>query len=356
MADPVACAAFERDPGDPPRPFWPVEHQPVLGKRDGFGARLETHAYLGAMALLARLPRGLTEAVSAALVPLAKRLDRGHAQGAREYLRQALVEHAGQDLSEAELERMVGQAYRHLFRVALDGERFDRRFGRGENRDALLARTEVALSERAAAVVEGMAADPGSSARAHWPDGLVPGRGCVLVSAHCGDWEMTARAASAAGFRPLYAISRPPKNRPLSRVFQQRREEAGMRLLPRRGAMRYAAQVVEGGGALGMLLDQRAKTKPVFAPLFGRRARCDRSAGVLLRRLACPIVFIAAYRTGDLRWRFEAPSVLMPDDLAGSPPERTAALVNEHLERLILAEPDQVFWLHDRYRGGDAEV
>ncbi len=201
-----------------------------------------------------------------------------------------------------------------------------------------------------------MAAEPGSPVPDHWPAGLVPGRGCVLASGHCGDWEMTARLASAAGFRPLYVVSKPPKNLPLSRIFQERREQTGIRLLPRRGAMQFAARVVDGGGTLGMLLDQRAKKRPVFAPFFGRRARCDRSAGVLLKRLRCPIVFVAAYRTGDLRWRFEAPSVILPGDLAGSSIEDTTALVNGHLERLILAEPSQVFWLHDRYRGGDLEV
>lgn len=352
MADPAACASSVRGP-EPPRPFWPVDHQPVEGNRDGWRARLEARAYVAALAVLARLPRGLAEAFGAAVTPLAKRLDRAHAEAARGYLRQALVAHAGRELDDRALERHVDTAYRHLFRIALDAHRFDLRHGTGEHREVLLERTEVHLSDRARAVVECLAADPGTPAPSHWPAGLVPGRGCVLASGHCGDWEMAARLASAVGFRPLYVVSKPPANRPLSHIFQARREAHGMRLLPRRGAMQFAARVVEGGGALGMLLDQRARKRPVFAPLFGRRARCDRSAGVLLRRLACPIVFVAAYRTGDLRWRFEAPSVLLPDELAGSPPERTAALVNGHLERLLLAEPEQVLWLHERYRGGD---
>ncbi|MDF1798974.1 MAG: lysophospholipid acyltransferase family protein [Planctomycetota bacterium] len=349
MAEPANPAASAR-------PFWPVEPQLVEGEVTGWRASLEARAYVATLATLARLPRGFAEGFGAALAPLAKRLDRGHAASARELLHQALVEHAGREVPPAELERLVTVAYRHLFRVALDAERYDRRFGRAEDREGLRARCEVDLSPAAEAVIEALGAAPGSPVPGHWPAGLVPGRGCVLASAHCGDWEMAARISSAVGFRPLYIVSKPPANRPLSRIFQERREATGVRLLPRRGAMQFAKKVVEGGGALGMLLDQRARMRPVFAPFFGRRARCDRSAGVLLRRLDCPVVFVAAYRTGDLRWRFHARDVLLPADIAGQPPETVTALVNRHLEELILAEPEQYFWLHDRYRGAEAEA
>ena len=355
MGEPTASAAPDRGP-EPPRPYWPVEPQLVEGEVTGWRANLEARAYVGILATLARLPRGFAEGFGAVLAPLAKLVDRGHAASARELLHQALIEHAGREVPPAEIERLVTAAYRHLFRVALDTDRYDRRFGRAEDRDGLRERFDVELSPAAEAVIEAMGAEPGSAVPDHWPAGLVPGRGCVLASAHCGDWEMAARISSAVGFRPLYVVSKPPANQPLSRIFQEQREATGIRLLPRRGAMQFAKKVVEGGGALGMLLDQRARMRPVFAPFFGRRARCDRSAGVLLRRLGCPVVFVAAYRTGDLRWRFHARDVLMPDDIAGQPPETVTSLVNRHLEELILAEPEQYFWLHDRYRGADAEA
>ncbi|MDG2143593.1 MAG: lysophospholipid acyltransferase family protein [Planctomycetota bacterium] len=163
---------------------------------------------------------------------------------------------------------------------------------------------------------------------------------------------MCARIASAVGFRPLYAISKPPSNYPLSVEFQRLRESWGMRLLPRRGAMQFAPKVIQGKATLGMLLDQRARKRPVMVPFFGREARCDRSAGVLLRRLRCPVVFIAAFKQPeDLRWRFYAGKVIHPEDVAGKSPEQVAGMVNTELEALILQHPEQNFWLHDRYRG-----
>jgi KDO2-lipid IV(A) lauroyltransferase len=125
-----------------------------------------------------------------------------------------------------------------------------------------------------------------------------------------------------------------------------------MRLLPRRGAMEFAPAVVRGGGTLAMLLDQRARIKPVLAPFFGRESKCDRSASVLLRRLRAPLVFAACYRTSDpRRYRLVVPRVVQPEEVAGKSAEEVAALVNAELEKLILAAPEQYFWLHDRWRG-----
>jgi KDO2-lipid IV(A) lauroyltransferase len=235
----------------------------------------------------------------------------------------------GRELPRAELQQRVLQAWRHLIEVTLDFEVFERRFDRARAAEQL----ELDLCPEAREL-------------------LARREGCVLVSGHMGDWESGAVMLTWAGFGPLYVISKPPKNRWLSLHAQRLRESRGMRLIPRRGAMEFAPVVVRAGGTVAMLLDQRARVKPVLAPFFGRDARCDRSASVLVRRLQAPIVFAACYRTADpLRYRLVVPRVVRPDELRGKSAEDVAALVNVELEKLILAAPEQYFWLHDRWRG-----
>lgn len=306
---------------------WPIEPQVVEGTRNTPLAHVEVWAWKGSVWLLSRLPRPLLDAFKASFAPLAKWIDRRHANSAREFLRQAFGSR-GIELSKADVERRVTAAYAHLLEVALTPARFERRFGKRPG--ALLERTEVVLSDHVRGVLER--------------------GGSVAVSSHCGDWEMAARIISEVGFRPFYVVSKPPRNQPLSRVHQRLREAGGIRLVPRRGAMAFAPKIVAAGGSLGLLLDQRARKRPVLAPFFGRLARSDRSAGVLLRRLKCPVVFVVAYRTGDLRWRFVAERVLFPEDVVGASPEEIVNLVNAELERQIMAAPEQYFWLHDRYR------
>ena len=319
--------------GNPVAPdeVWPVDRQVVRGTQNGPFAKVQYAVYRLAMGFFTRMPKSALYGFGRIFGMLGKRLDHKHAEAARGYLRQALNGHAGMELSDRAIERRVNVAYEHLFRVAVDAGRFDRRHGAECPAERLLDFVDVDVTPEAREAI---------------------GKGCIVVSGHIGDWVMCARIASAVGFRPLYAISKPPSNYPLSVEFQRLRESWGMRLLPRRGAMQFAPKVIQGKATLGMLLDQRARKRPVMVPFFGREARCDRSAGVLLRRLRCPVVFIAAFKQPeDLRWRFYAGKVIHPEDVAGKSPEQVAGMVNTELEALILQHPEQNFWLHDRYRG-----
>ena len=180
-------------------------------------------------------------------------------------------------------------------------------------------------------------------------------QGVIVVTAHVGDWESGSALLPLLGFGPpTYPVGRAARNKPLSLYIHRERQRRGVLILPRRGAMEFAGPILGAGGTLALILDQRARKRPVYAPFFGRAARCDRSAGVLLRRFRVPIVFAACYETSDPdRLRFVARRKLEPEDLQGRSPEGIASLVNRELEELIREAPDQYFWLHDRYQGGD---
>lgn len=325
MAEPTSAAergALRQD--------WPVPRQELAGTRGGALAWLEFQLVRTLVGGLARLPAPLRRALVGALARLARRLDRRRTRAAEVFLRQAL----GPELPREELARRTLQAWRHLFEMTLDAERFRLSVPPERVRE----RFEVELAPEVREL-------------------LARREGCVLVTAHVGDWEIGSAILPWLGFDPLYSIAKPPKNRYLAAHLQRLREARGIRLLPRRGAMQFAPAVVRAGGTLAMLLDQRGRVKPVLAPFFGRPARCDRSASVLLRRLKVPLVFAAGYRAGaDLRWRFVATRVVRPAEVAGASPEEIATLVNRELEQLILVAPEQYFWLHERWRGAEQEA
>jgi KDO2-lipid IV(A) lauroyltransferase len=100
-----------------------------------------------------------------------------------------------------------------------------------------------------------------------------------------------------------------------------------------------------------LLLDQRPHGKAVIAPFFGRPARCERGAAVLLRRLEMPVLVGACYTTDvPYRYKISFPTVIAPGELSGASPEAIVGRVNAEMEALILRHPEQYFWLHDRFR------
>ncbi len=306
---------------------WPVATPPFEEPElRGLGHRAEYLAMRAGLSVASALPRPLQAALVRTIAGVARRVDHRHTAAARDFVATALP-----GLDREARERIVVEAWRHLLRVALAAEGVEQR---------VLGRRlgEVYEVHAAPEVVEAI----------HRPGGL------MFVTAHVGYWELAPPGVAAVFDRPCYAVGKAPRNDFVAGHVLRMRERQGMRLIPRHGAMQTVPAALREGAVVGLLLDHRPRQKPVYAPYFGRLAACDRSAGVLLRRVAAPIVFYGCYRLpGADPWRFELrfTKLVQPEALAGLSPEAIAALVNTELEALVLHRPEQHFWLHDRYKG-----
>ena len=88
-----------------------------------------------------------------------------------------------------------------------------------------------------------------------------------------------------------------------------------------------------------------------MAPFFGRPARCDRSVGVLVKRLRVPVILCACTLTDvPQRYRFEVYEHILPEELKGWDALAIVKRINAAYERMIRDYPEQYFWLHDRYK------
>jgi Kdo2-lipid IVA lauroyltransferase/acyltransferase len=301
---------------------WPVENFNVRGDRTGFSAWVEYYLLRGVQRVLLWSPRPVRRMCTAGLARLAYLFDKRHTESARKFIKVAFP-----DLSADEVEARVMGAWKHALRLLTEVEGMSRLLDKpiGDH-------FKLTLCAEARAVLDA-------------------GQGCLVVTAHVGHWE-AGGVLSSLGFRPFYGVGKPPRNAPLGDHIQRMREGQGLRMLSRKGAMKGIPSVLRAGGTVAMLLDQRARVKPVVAPFFGRPAFCDRTIGVLARRLDVPVLFFAVYMTPEpFQYELVMPCVLQPADFVGLKPEQVAARINSELEELILAHPEQYFWLHDRYAG-----
>jgi len=308
---------------------WPVPWEPVEGNQNGVVEHLSYGALRAFMAVFSRMPNGAVNASLAVLARVAKSLARERTRAAKEFVDQAL----GPGLPEAELDRRVLQAYRHFFRIIYETEVVHLHVPLDRVRDHF----EVEMCDEARELVDS-------------------GTGCVLISPHVGNWEAAVVIMPHIGFGPLYAVARPPRNKPMSVAAQRQRERFGGRILHRNGAMKSLPPILRAGGSVGLLLDQRGRGRSVLAPYFGRPALCDRSVGVLLRRLSAPVCFLSCTMTDrPFHYRLNIQRVLQPETLASLSPNGVATVVNRGMEELVLQTPDEYFWLHDRYRKAPLE-
>lgn len=297
----------------------------ALGTKDGVGDRLQAELLQWGIGGVTRLPRGAQNALIGALARLARRIDAKHADAARVFLRQALPCAATDG---PQLEERVLQAYRHLFRITLDSQSFERHVALDRRGDHYELEACDAFHELVASK-----------------------RGAFMITPHVGDWEAGSAFVTDFGPEEFWAVVKPPRNRRVSLRLLEARERRGVRVLPRHGGLGVVPKVLASGAWIGLLLDQRPNGRYVTAPFFRRPAFCERSAATLIRRTRAPLVFGSTYRT-ETPWRYRIvmQSVVEPDELRGLDPVAIQTRVNEEMERLILRAPDQYFWLHDRYR------
>ncbi|MBM3991006.1 MAG: lysophospholipid acyltransferase family protein [Planctomycetes bacterium] len=302
---------------------WPLPWLEVAGRRGGAWQYVQYLLYRAAVGLGSRLPRAGRRAMSWTLGSLLSVLDRERARATTEFIAQAYP-----NTSERERRALLLCAWRHLIELVLEDARFNERVVGPR----LAEHFEVELTPRAR-------------------EAIGRGQGGLVITPHVGMWEALPAILPRLGLDPLYAVSRPPKNRYLASYAQAVREARGYRLIPRHGAIDHLLAAVGGGAWVGLMLDQRAHGKTVIAPFFGRPAHCERSIAVLVRRVRRPVVLAACYaQQGPRRFKVVLDAPLAVEELSTLDAEGIASALNREMEHLIRRAPEQYFWLHDRYR------
>jgi KDO2-lipid IV(A) lauroyltransferase len=177
---------------------------------------------------------------------------------------------------------------------------------------------------------------------------VAAGRPLVLITGHCGNWELLGAAFNCRGL-PVTVVARPLDAAPLQRLLNRFRERFGTPAVSR-GSLRSARRLLSAlrcGGALGMLIDQDTlKVESVWVPFFGRPARTPVGAvKIALRQQAAVIpTFIERQPSGRHRIRILPPVTLPPE------PQRATALLTEAIEQQVRRCPEQWVWMHRRWR------
>ncbi|MBW2017032.1 MAG: lysophospholipid acyltransferase family protein [Deltaproteobacteria bacterium] len=101
---------------------------------------------------------------------------------------------------------------------------------------------------------------------------LAKGKGCFLLTAHFGNWEMMSAAVTLL-FPRLAIVVRPIDFAPLDRLISEIRTRFGTEIIPKRKAMRQVLKAIKEKKNVGILLDQNVDWyEGVFVDFLGRRA------------------------------------------------------------------------------------
>jgi len=175
------------------------------------------------------------------------------------------------------------------------------------------------------------------------------GRGVVIFTAHCGNWEWLSFATGLLG-RPVSVLQRERDSPEMNRYITGLRAHANVHTIDRGSvsSARDMIQAIRRGGILAFVIDQNIRTESVRVPFFGRDALTPIGPAKLAVRTEAVVIPAVAERLpdGTHRLQFLDPIQCTRND---DPTELTAR-VTKLIEDQIRRVPEQWVWMHDRWR------
>lgn len=173
---------------------------------------------------------------------------------------------------------------------------------------------------------------------------------------HIGNFELMA-ACGAKYWTRVNAVTKPIGKGALAAWVRTRREENGhFEILPGGGhgarqKMIFAA--LKRKEIVGFMVDQR-RNKGILLPFFGKPALTNSSLFQLWKRQKAPIIPAIIRRTGLSSHEY----VFFPElEVSVNPAwtdhqflKENAQKMNTLVEQMILAAPEEYFWLHNRWK------
>lgn len=185
---------------------------------------------------------------------------------------------------------------------------------------------------------------------------LLDGRPSVLITGHCGNWEILGATIASLGVR-YAALYRPLNQKPVDDWVKATRAERGLQLIDKFGGGAHVLRHTEELGSVGFVADQNAGNKGVFVPFFGRLASSYKTIGLVAMQRRMPLVCGHAVRLGwpaasEIRYRIEVFDVIQPEEWDAQPDPLfyVTARYRRAIEAMVRAAPEQYLWMHGAWK------
>ena len=172
----------------------------------------------------------------------------------------------------------------------------------------------------------------------------------ILFTAHLGNFELLPIAASVHGLK-VTALFRPPNNPYIADyILSTRRSTMGGLMETRAGAAFALASILEKGGNVGALVDQKF-AGGVDTTFFDRPCETNPVVPMLARRFDCGVYPTRCIRLPGNRYRLEIQEALdLVRDADGDIDiEASTQLLNDVVEGWVRENPGQWMWFHKRW-------
>ncbi|MCF6175613.1 MAG: lysophospholipid acyltransferase family protein [Victivallaceae bacterium] len=252
-------------------------------------------------------------------------IDRKHHNRTLQHLK-----HAGMAGNNAAAKQLAAKIYCNLAKLAAEVFKFDQLIANGNIEEILK--------------IEG----PKEAC-----DLVTQGKPIIIVTAHCGNWEMAGTGYCLAYKKPLVSVMRPFNNPLIGNFILNSRKSSGHQSFEKKSAIKHLLKALRNDTAVALLVDQHASSSEgVKTTFFGQPARTHVSPAMLHLKTGAPIVVSVTRRLDDgfhFKSFVKGPIRYQSTGDKEKDLQTVTQLYTTTLEELIREVPEQWLWLHRRW-------
>ena len=196
----------------------------------------------------------------------------------------------------------------------------------------------------------------------HYEQAERQGKGVLYLTAHLGNWELSAHAHGLHG-HPLHVVVRTLDNPYLDRFVERRRICSGNQVIRKQEFARRSIKAIASREAVGILVDQNTTGEDgVFVDFFGQRASATNGIARLAMRTGAPVIPGFAFwsdERGKHVLRFSPPVPMVDTGDKEADLVENTQRCQKVIEEAIREYPEQWLWVHRRWKTrpeGDPEI
>ena len=176
------------------------------------------------------------------------------------------------------------------------------------------------------------------------------GKGCILLSAHFGNWELLAK--SFAQRHSMSVIVAGQENYLVDKMINDLRTKNGYNTIYKdKSVAKKVLMALKKNDFVAILGDQDANKQGVFVPFFGKLASTAKGPAVFALKAKCPVYTAFCVRLPDGKYKATVEEIIIPENMSENEKvEYIMAEYNRVLQMYVEKYPSLWFWFHRRWK------
>jgi KDO2-lipid IV(A) lauroyltransferase len=183
-------------------------------------------------------------------------------------------------------------------------------------------------------------------------DALKSKKAITFFTGHYGNWELGILAVGAK-YGSLSVVGRPLDFVWADNILRATREQFGVKLVPKKGAMRTLIKEMRDKKAIGIAVDQNTSSKDgILVNFFDKEARHTPALSILARKFDAIIIPVFDFRVGVGKYKvkFYKPIKVEKSKNVEEDILNITQAQSDLTESVIENRPELWLWLHSRWK------